>query len=231
MNERLGEPAGLLNVVLYEQLSPKGTLNDITDGSNGAYHATEGWDACTGWGSLNGIKLLGFLECNRASLAIRPTGNTCGGIEFEEGGTVRFHAWLKNIPYPVNITYQWSVTGAQGSTVLDPSSFLVKLTQFANPVTVFLQVAFDACTLNAKFILDPRPSIVNPRILHLLCEVLKYTHVNFFFNPLWDPLRDLVTHPLSLNDLREMNHLADELSHRTQSLLRESELQDGESLD
>ena len=37
-------------------------FNDIVDGSNGAYKAAPGWDACTGLGSPNGTALLSRLS-------------------------------------------------------------------------------------------------------------------------------------------------------------------------
>jgi kumamolisin len=37
-------------------------LRDITSGSNGAYTARVGWDACTGLGSPNGAKLEALLS-------------------------------------------------------------------------------------------------------------------------------------------------------------------------
>jgi kumamolisin len=58
MNQKLGEPVGFLNPLLYGSLSGHGLLNDITSGNNGSYVAKSGWDACTGWGSPNGAKLL-----------------------------------------------------------------------------------------------------------------------------------------------------------------------------
>jgi kumamolisin len=57
MNQRLGQPVGFLNPVLYGATA-KGALHDITKGTNGAYKARSGWDACTGLGSPDGAKLL-----------------------------------------------------------------------------------------------------------------------------------------------------------------------------
>ena len=52
-----GTPLGLVQSVLYAGVQP-GTaqpgLNDIVSGSNGAYSAAPGWDACTGLGSPDG---------------------------------------------------------------------------------------------------------------------------------------------------------------------------------
>jgi kumamolisin len=61
INQGLGTPAGYLNPVLYTKV-PKTALHDITSGNNGAYKARQGWDACTGWGSPDGAKLLAALS-------------------------------------------------------------------------------------------------------------------------------------------------------------------------
>lgn len=58
MNQKLGYPVGFLNPLLYGSLVGTGSFQDITTGNNGAYFASQGWDACTGWGTPNGIKLL-----------------------------------------------------------------------------------------------------------------------------------------------------------------------------
>ena len=58
LNQKLGHPVGFLNPMLYGSLVGKGTTHDITTGNNGSYSAKAGWDACTGWGSPDGAKLL-----------------------------------------------------------------------------------------------------------------------------------------------------------------------------
>ncbi len=67
-NQKLGKPVGFLNPLLYGSLAGKGLLHDIVAGTNGAYAARAGWDACTGWGSPNGSALL-------AALAAAPAPN------------------------------------------------------------------------------------------------------------------------------------------------------------
>jgi kumamolisin len=48
---------------LHPTLYPLTTgFRDITQGSNGAYSATRGWDACTGLGSPVGSALLTALK-------------------------------------------------------------------------------------------------------------------------------------------------------------------------
>ena len=58
MNQKLGHPVGFLNPLLYGSLAGRGVFNDIVVGNNGLYSAATGWDACTGWGSPIGNKLL-----------------------------------------------------------------------------------------------------------------------------------------------------------------------------
>jgi kumamolisin len=54
-----GKPLGFLNPLLYSQiLESSGAFHDIVSGSNGAYDAAPGWDACTGLGSPDGTRLL-----------------------------------------------------------------------------------------------------------------------------------------------------------------------------
>ena len=60
-----GKRFGLIQPLLYAGISP-GTevpgFRDITGGSNGAYAAGPGWDACTGVGVPDGTALLTRLE-------------------------------------------------------------------------------------------------------------------------------------------------------------------------
>ena len=58
LNQKLGQRVGFLNALTYGSLANSGSFQDITLGNNGAYKAKAGWDACTGWGSPNGAKLL-----------------------------------------------------------------------------------------------------------------------------------------------------------------------------
>ena len=61
LNQALGNPIGFLNPSLYET-QDRGVLRDITVGNIGSYSATPGWDACTGFGSPNGVRLLNALK-------------------------------------------------------------------------------------------------------------------------------------------------------------------------
>jgi kumamolisin len=62
MNQKLRHPVGFLNSLIYGAVAGTGSFQDITSGTNGTYQAKTGWDACTGWGSPNGMKLLKALR-------------------------------------------------------------------------------------------------------------------------------------------------------------------------
>ncbi|MGF6484545.1 S53 family peptidase [Paraburkholderia sp. JPY419] len=58
INAAKGQPVGFVNAKLYKAT---GVCNDITEGNNGSFAASKGWDACTGLGSPNGGKVAGTL--------------------------------------------------------------------------------------------------------------------------------------------------------------------------
>jgi kumamolisin len=65
INQSQRQSVGYLNPVLYQnypQLLQDGAFRDITSGNNGAYSAKSGYDACTGLGSPDGVKLLEALQ-------------------------------------------------------------------------------------------------------------------------------------------------------------------------
>jgi kumamolisin len=73
LNTALKTRCGFLNPVLYTKCA-KGVLRDITVGNNGAYEAGPGWDACSGLGSPDGVKLVSALG-GAAKSARKSAGN------------------------------------------------------------------------------------------------------------------------------------------------------------
>jgi kumamolisin len=65
INASLGHRVGYLNPTLYK-LHGAPYFRDINDNiSNGTYKSGPGWDACTGWGSPHGVRLLNALRPKR----------------------------------------------------------------------------------------------------------------------------------------------------------------------
>jgi kumamolisin len=69
--EASGQRFGLIQTLLYAGVTP-GTavpgFRDITSGTNGAYAAGPGWDACSGLGSPDGTALLNRLQSSGPQL-------------------------------------------------------------------------------------------------------------------------------------------------------------------
>ena len=67
-NQGLPQPAGFINPFLYRAPANTKGFRDILRGNNGAFSASKGypagpgWDACTGWGSPDGARLLEALS-------------------------------------------------------------------------------------------------------------------------------------------------------------------------
>ncbi|GAC1356387.1 MAG: S53 family peptidase [Ktedonobacteraceae bacterium] len=62
LNQALGRRIGYFNPILYRRINHSQAFHDITIGSNNGYHATTGWDLCTGWGTPRGAPLLNELR-------------------------------------------------------------------------------------------------------------------------------------------------------------------------
>ena len=58
VNQSLGRPVGFANPLLYQNANKAADFNDVSSGSNGAYSAGLGWDACTGLGSPIGAHIV-----------------------------------------------------------------------------------------------------------------------------------------------------------------------------
>jgi len=62
VNEQLGKNVGWLHPQLYGTIAQHKALHDVTSGTNDAYRAQTGWDACTGLGTPNGLAILAALK-------------------------------------------------------------------------------------------------------------------------------------------------------------------------
>lgn len=62
VNEQLGKNVGWLHPQLYGTIAQHKALHDVTSGTNDAYRAQSGWDACTGLGTPNGQAILAALK-------------------------------------------------------------------------------------------------------------------------------------------------------------------------
>lgn len=96
------KPVGYLNPLVYGvAAAAAGTFRDITSGDNGVYDAKPGWDACTGLGSPDGVKLLGALigaaASHGTSSTPRPVGRRRSGADSPRRGGRTDLSAIKNI--------------------------------------------------------------------------------------------------------------------------------------
>lgn len=64
INATKGSPVGFVNPLLY---AAPGALRDVAQGTNGTFAASSGWDACTGLGSPDGVKVAAALSASLTS--------------------------------------------------------------------------------------------------------------------------------------------------------------------
>lgn len=67
INQQAGKPVGFLNPRIYAQAVEASSFRDVTEGNNGNFKATKGWDCCTGLGSPDGKELLAALTVKQRS--------------------------------------------------------------------------------------------------------------------------------------------------------------------
>ena len=136
LNATLGESVGYLNYDLYSPVGPY-PYNDVSSGSNGGYTAGPGWDAVTGWGSINGSVMVRFVP---ASVTVSPNP-LC--VSHAATGTVAFSQ-----PAPEGT--QVEVTTSDPSAVVVPSSVPVPVgaTSVTFPITATAPA--HSCLINAS---------------------------------------------------------------------------------
>ena len=154
--QALGEPIGFLNPTLYAL--GNSVCNDVTYGNNDPnaspdssyYSAGTGWDACTGWGSIDGTKLLNaFQRLYKKTCSFILDRSTFGQDEVDVVSTYTPAFWvlvegfrpselgltsgnLGNPPLIPTVTYSVdpSLTAAQATAIQN----MLSVSQFAGPV-------------------------------------------------------------------------------------------------
>ena len=114
INAFLGRNVGLLNPTLY-RYGPQ-ICNDITVGNNDSgntpdapfYTADIGWDPCTGWGSINGLRFLAALAPAPILATLIPDGGDFGGAC--RGGFVDETLIINNAGFSTLLI--WSITSS-----------------------------------------------------------------------------------------------------------------------
>jgi kumamolisin len=67
LNQAVGSSLGYINPLLYQRAAPRGCFRDLTEGTNGAFAAAPGWDACSGLGVVVGDRLLASMGLSEST--------------------------------------------------------------------------------------------------------------------------------------------------------------------
>lgn len=141
-------PIGDPHVWLYGL--PAGVLNDVTVGNNNAYKAGPGWDACTGLGTPNGVKLL-------ASLGIGQTPTPTAPVQPPASVTLTLSGPLAAGNYTLTQSAVQKASSGQFALLRDGNASLKKIAEATAQSTgdageMVTGVSFDpvTCTLNVR---------------------------------------------------------------------------------
>jgi len=116
-----GRKIGFINDVLYA--NPQ-IFRDVTAGSNAGYRARPGWDACTGLGSPDGMKLARlFLPAQSPTIRVSPAQLDFGSVRISgsaQGGLTIFNDGAfedLNLQLTVDSAPQFSLSAGQPSSL------------------------------------------------------------------------------------------------------------------
>jgi hypothetical protein len=120
---------------------------------------------------------------------------------------------VTGVPIVAAVSYAWSVSGAGAIAVPPTNSWAlqVKLGKTATPVSIGVQVVVEGVQRSAQISYVPDTEQI-VRMRELFCEIRSVVQVNWWIDPLWDPLRDLVLQPYSPIELQRMVALGRRLS-------------------
>lgn len=156
INQSLGHNVGFIQPILYDNPS---VCKDITEGNNGAFTASIGWDPCTGNGSPNGMELLNLFASIMppvAPVAAFIASNTSGSatllVDFidQSTNTPTYWSWnfgdggLSNLKNPSHsyidpgiYTVSLTATNDVGSNTITITNYITVTQRIIIPVAAF----------------------------------------------------------------------------------------------
>jgi hypothetical protein len=140
-----------------------------------------------------------------------------------EGQPASFFALVSGVPQSAPLSYQWTVDGSAlpiGST----SSASFKAQMPSPPEAVTVRVVVTVTQANTQTQLSDALVVViitEPiaRSMERFCKLFMKAPINEFVRPLWDPLRDLVTHPITVVQARQLREFSQRLSRLSTGLV------------
>jgi len=168
MDHSLGTPEGFINPLIYKfgQEQYSGTFSGspalyfVSNGSNGAFSAENGYSLAVGWGSINAYN---FVNAQLGITTAPPPAPTDYAVTFTESGLASGTSWSvtfngtaqsstgTSIQFSVpNGTYSYSVASVSGYSV-SPSSGSVTVSGSAQSVSVTFTASTPSSSNNGIF--------------------------------------------------------------------------------
>lgn len=170
-----------------------------------------------------GVWVLDVTGIRLPSVKIARRTNECG-TPAAAGSVARLGFTITDAPVGQAYSIQWSVQNAQpapGETGTQ-STFQVALGSTPGQVTVTVLITFAGGTqISATLTFASILSALADR-LESLCKIIHDVRFNVFVNPLWDPLRDYVVHPLQEHELAAARDELASVIKAIEGLLRRS---------
>ena len=187
------------NNALYVQSELKGTFTDL-----GIKAESITWDA---------------VGADQFSIdaQINVVRNECGIAEVFPDGTIEFWAQVNNLPIGDSVGYKWTVSNnAMISGAKDQSNCRV---QPINLKPIIVQAIITIEGVSQAFRINYKPETNDSeRIKLILCRLVSELRVNFFVDPLYDPLRDYIQHPLAKSELKHIEQFANNMLKNIKNL-------------
>jgi kumamolisin len=126
INQSIGHNVGFLQPIIYAN---KSAFHDITQGNNGTYSATVGWDPCTGCGSPNGQLILNVFSGAGGGSTIPHAAFSVSSLtaSFTDSSTNSPTSWLWNFGDGTtstlqNPTHKYTASGSYSVTLTATNS-------------------------------------------------------------------------------------------------------------
>lgn len=134
-----------------------------------------------------------------------------------ENSACTFHADTSKLPGGP-YTYQWSVVGATAGPKMDGPNLQVQSPVANSPFLLGVVVTDpNGCQVSGEGTFNP-VSDKQAAFWQLLCKIRHHLLVNFRFDPLWDPLRDLTRAPVGQADVKRIANAVHMLSKMSAQL-------------
>jgi hypothetical protein len=125
-----------------------------------------------------------------------------------EGQPASFHAFVSGVPATAPLSYAWSIDG-NAAPIGSTTSATLKARMPSPPeavtvrVTVTVTQAASTSELSASLGVSLVTGAVARSMTHF-CQLFMQAPIHPFVRPLWDPLRDLVVRPVTLDEAKAL---------------------------